>query len=279
MFVWLLYNQSQKIKVMIPKKIHFCWFGGQPKDELAEHCIQTWKNIHPDFEIIEWNESNAPLEDNNYVKEAFAQKKWAFVSDYVRSKVMYELGGIYMDTDMELKLPLDEFLNEKAVCGFEVKGVPYSAFWMAEPKHQLSKDFVEYYNKQDGFEERINTDIFSEMLEKNYGADRYSDTIQKLKHKVTLYPSVYFSQDLPKNYVSHHFNGSWFGGDEENTHKKMVNIYGLLNRLTTQPDAAKAVESIINEHKIIKAKDILDLIPINKIQDYIQEKIYGVKSS
>ena len=63
---------------MIPKKIHYCWFGGQAKTELAEHCIATWKKVHPDFEIIEWNESNAPLEDNNYVKEAFAQKKWAF---------------------------------------------------------------------------------------------------------------------------------------------------------------------------------------------------------
>ncbi|MCU7613932.1 glycosyltransferase [Chryseobacterium sp. GMJ5] len=255
---------------MIPKKIHYCWFGRQPKNELAQHCIASWKRIHPDFEIIEWNEDNAPLEDNNYVKEAFEQKKWAFVSDYVRSKVMLEHGGIYMDTDMELKMPLDEFLDEKAVCGFEVKGVPYSAFWMAEPHHQLSKDFVSYYEQQPGFVERINTDIFSEMLEKEYGADRYSDTIQKLKHEVTLYPSVYFSQDLPKNYVSHHFTGSWFGGDEENTHKKMVNIYGLLERLVNAPDAAKAVESIINKHKIIDVNQILDLISKESISRYMK---------
>lgn len=257
---------------MIPKKIHFCWFGDQPKHELAEHCIASWKRIHPDFELVEWNESNSPLEDNHFVKEAFAKKKWAFVSDYVRSKVMYEHGGIYMDTDMELKLPLDEFLSEKAVCGFEVKGVPYSAFWMAEPKHQLAKDFVDYYNDQEGFIERINTDIFSEMLEEKYGADRDSDTIQHLKHDITLYPSVYFSQDLPKNYVSHHFNGSWFGGDEENTHKKMVNVYGLLERLVNQKDAEKSVESILNEHKIIEVKDILDLIPKDKIRAYLNEE-------
>ncbi|MFY1045985.1 glycosyltransferase family 32 protein [Chryseobacterium sp. GP-SGM7] len=255
---------------MIPKKIHYCWFGGKEKDELAKHCFETWKKIHPDFEIIEWNEKNAPIKDNNYVKEAFEQGKWAFVSDYVRSKVMLDHGGIYMDTDMELKLPLDEFLNEKAVCGFEVKGVPYSAFWMAEPGHQLSKDFVEYYNKQKGFEERINTDIFSEMLEKDYGANRFSDKIQKLKHDVTLYPSVYFSQDLPKNYVSHHFNGSWFGGDEENTHKTMVNIYGLLERLTTEKNSEKAVQNIINEHKIIDVAKILDLIPKEQIKKYLE---------
>ena len=256
---------------MIPKKIHYCWFGGQPKTELATHCIESWKKIHPDFEIVEWNDENSPLEDNNYVKEAYDQKKWAFVSDYVRSKVMLEHGGIYMDTDMELKHPLYEFLNEEAICGFEVKGVPYSAFWMAEPQHQLSKDFVDYYQRQDGFVERINTDIFSEMLEKEYGADRYSDTIQKLKHGVTLYPSVYFSQDLQKNYVSHHFSGSWFGGDEENTHKKMVNVYGLLERLINYPGAANAVKSVIDEHKIIDVKAVLDLIPKEKIKEYMAE--------
>lgn len=184
---------------------------------------------------------------------------------------MYKHGGIYMDTDMELKLPLDEFLSERAVCGFEVKGVPYSAFWMAEPKHQLSKDFVDWYASQDCFIERINTDIFSEMLENEYGADRYSDTVQKLKHGVTLYPSLYFSQDLPKNYVSHHFNGSWFGGDAENTHKKMVNVYGLLERLVSYPDAEKAVKSILDEHRIIDVKNLLDLIPKNEIRDYLSE--------
>lgn len=257
---------------MIPKKIHYCWFGGAEKHDLAKHCIASWKKIHPDFDVVEWNEDNSPLEDNTYVKEAFAQGKWAFVSDYVRSKVMYEHGGIYMDTDMELKLPLDEFLSEKAICGFEVKSVPYSAFWMAEPKHQLAKDFMDYYNRQEGFVERINTDIFSKMLEKEYGADRYSDTIQHLKHEVTLYPSVYFSQDLPKNYVSHHFNGSWFGGDSENTHKKMVNVYGLAERLIHYPGAKGALKSVLDEHRIIDVADLLDLIPPEKIRNYLAEK-------
>lgn len=110
------------------------------------------------------------------------------------------------------------------------------------------------------------------MLENEYGADKMKDEIQHLKHGVTLYPSVYFSQDLPKNYVSHHFNGSWFGGDAENTHKKMVNVYGLLERLTTYPDAKKSVESILHKHKIIDVKDILDLIPRENIEEYLKQK-------
>lgn len=257
---------------MIPKKIHYCWFGGQPKTELAEYCISTWQKIQPDFEIVEWNEENSPLQDNNYVKEAFQQGKWAFVSDYVRSKVMYDHGGFYMDTDMELKMPLDQFCNEKAICGFEVKGVPYSAFWAAEKNHPLAKDFLKYYESQKGFEERINTDIFSEMLEQEYGAERYRDEIQHLKHGVTLYPSEYFSQDLPKNYVSHHFSGSWFGGDSEDTHKTMVNVYGNLERIVKTPNASKAVKSILEERKTISLSDILDLFPRESIENYLQEK-------
>lgn len=257
---------------MIPKTIHYCWFGGAEKTDLATYCIDSWKKIHPDFEIVEWNETNSPIEDNNYVREAFAMGKWAFVSDYVRSKAMHEHGGIYMDTDMELKLPLYEFLSEKAVCGFEVKGVPYSAFWMAQPKHPLAKDFMDYYSGQEGFEERINTDIFSEMLETKYGADRYNDAVQHLKHGVVLYPSVYFSQDLQKNYVSHHFSGSWFGGDAENTHKNMVNVYGLLDRLLRYPGAEKSLQSIFNEHKIIKAEAVLDLFPKEILINYMKEK-------
>ncbi len=257
---------------MIPEKIHYCWFGGHPKTDLANHCIDSWKRIQPGFEIIEWNESNAPLEDNNYVKEAFAQGKWAFVSDYVRAKVMYTYGGFYMDTDMELKMPLDEFLQETALCGFEVKGVPFSAFWGVEPGHKLAKDFMDYYNQQPGFEERINTDIFSEMLEKEYGANRYADEKQHLRHGVTLYPSVYFSQDLPKNYLSHHFNGSWFGGDAENTYKKMVNVYGLLERLVKYPGVDHAVRSILTEHKIIGVKELLDLVPEELIEAYLRQK-------
>lgn len=257
---------------MIPKKIHYCWFGGKPKNQLAEYCISTWRKIHPDFEIIEWNEDNSPLTDNNYVKEAFALGKWAFVSDYVRSKVMLDEGGIYMDTDMELNLPLDGFLHEKAVCGFEVKGVPYSAFWMAEPRHQLAKDFVDYYNAQEKFVERINTDIFSEMLEQKYGADSQNDAIQNLQHDVTLYPSVYFSQNLPKNFVSHHFSGSWFGGDEENTHKIMVNTYGNLQRLIDEVGTANAIKNIIKKHHLFTAEQILDLFPMDEIKKYIETK-------
>ena len=105
---------------MIPKKIHYCWFGRGEKPKLAKKCIASWKKYCPDYEIIEWNEDNfdisaCPL----YVRQAYEAKKWAFVTDYVRLQVVYEHGGIYMDTDVELKKSLDPLLEYNAYFGFE----------------------------------------------------------------------------------------------------------------------------------------------------------------
>ena len=87
---------------MIPKIIHYCWFGGKELPELAKYCLASWEKYCPDYEIIRWDESNFDLNENSYVKEAYEHKKWAFITDYVRLKALYEIGGIYMDTDVEL---------------------------------------------------------------------------------------------------------------------------------------------------------------------------------
>ena len=105
---------------MIPKTIHYCWFGRNPKPKLARKCIRSWKKHCPDYSIIEWNEDNfdistCPL----YVRQAYEAKKWAFVTDYVRLKVVYEHGGIYLDTDVETVRSFDELLKEHAFFGFE----------------------------------------------------------------------------------------------------------------------------------------------------------------
>ena len=104
----------------IPKVIHYCWFGHNPKPEQALSCIASWKEKCPDYQIIEWNEDNydissAPL----YVRQAYQEKKWAFVTDYVRLQVVFENGGIYLDTDVELKKSLNALLGYRAYFGFE----------------------------------------------------------------------------------------------------------------------------------------------------------------
>ena len=94
----------------IPKIIHYCWFGNREKSELIQKCMDSWKKYAPDFEIMEWNESNCDIHTNRYVEEAYEKKQYAFVSDYFRLKALYDHGGVYMDTDMELHQPLESFL-------------------------------------------------------------------------------------------------------------------------------------------------------------------------
>lgn len=104
---------------MIPKKIHYCWFGKGPKPRLAEKCIASWKKYCPDYEIIEWNEENFDVNRNGYTRMCIQQKKYAFLSDYVRLLVVAEHGGVYFDTDVELLRPIDHLLENRAFFGFE----------------------------------------------------------------------------------------------------------------------------------------------------------------
>lgn len=104
---------------MIPKKIHYCWFGGGEKPRLAKKCIASWKKYCPDYEIIEWNESNFDINMNGYTRMCYAEKKYAFLSDYVRLLVVAEHGGIYFDTDVELLKSPDALLQQEAFFGFE----------------------------------------------------------------------------------------------------------------------------------------------------------------
>ena len=104
---------------MIPKKIHYCWFGRNPKPKLAEKCIASWRRFCPDYEIIEWNEDNFDVNRNGYTRMCISQKKYAFLSDYVRLLVVAEQGGVYFDTDVELIKPIDELLEHQAFYCFE----------------------------------------------------------------------------------------------------------------------------------------------------------------
>lgn len=106
---------------MIPKKIHYCWFGENEKPDFAKKCIQSWRRYCPDYEIIEWNETNFDLDINGYVKMCYDEKKFAFLSDYVRLVVIAKYGGVYFDTDVELIRSIDDLLINDAFYGFEDK--------------------------------------------------------------------------------------------------------------------------------------------------------------
>ena len=94
------------------KIIHYCWFGPKPLGKLENKCLKSWKKYFPDYKIMKWSEENVNLEECEFIKEAYANKKWAYVADYARTKALYEYGGIYFDTDMEVIKNMDEFIDK-----------------------------------------------------------------------------------------------------------------------------------------------------------------------
>ena len=215
---------------MIPKIIHYIWLGGTPLTELGEKCLESWKKYCPDFQIICWNESNFDINQNRYCKEAWQKKKYAFVSDYIRLYVLFNYGGIYMDTDVELLKPLERFLKHKAFLGFE--GDFFSTALMgSEKKFPLFKEFLDDYHERIFIKEngKFNTTtnviyIYKKCLQKGFKPDD-SQKVRKFEN-LTLYPTDYFCPKdwrngeltcLTENTVCiHHFAASWLTQRQRN---------------------------------------------------------------
>lgn len=203
---------------MITKKIHYCWFGKNPKSKLIKKCIASWRKHLPEYEVIEWNEDNFDIKSNRYVKEAYEAKKWAFVSDYVRLWALKEFGGIYMDTDVEVFKKFDMFLHHGFFTGYERYGEsisPITAVMGSKQNHPLvAKLFDEYkdiaFLMPDGsFNITTNTSRITSFLVNNYGVHATNDTYQVLADDIHIYPSTYFCMEHKDSYSIHHFDASW----------------------------------------------------------------------
>ena len=206
------------------KIIHYCWFGPKPLGKLEKKCIASWKKYLPDYKIMKWSEENVNLNECEFIKEAYAQKKWAFVADYVRTKVLYEYGGIYMDTDMEVISDLNEFEDKDLVFGLEDSGEPNAAIVIVNKKH--NKYIKKLYDKYNNSKFNETGDLFDiaipkqiEWLLNPIGLKLGSNEIQKLNDNVFVYPREYFyplSYDMKNNIFTpntktiHHFSASWF---------------------------------------------------------------------
>lgn len=206
---------------MIPKIIHYCWFGRGPKPELALKCIESWKRWCPDYEIVEWNEDNFDIDSNKYVKEAYETKKYAFVTDYVRLYAMYTVGGIYMDTDVMVLKSLDVYLKHDAFSGFETKN-KISTGIMASIKGQIIiGNLMKYYedvsfiNVDGTLNLTTNVEIITNMmLPKGFIPNGKFQVIDGF----AIYPQNVFCPDHKKlndvKYMKetatiHYFAGSW----------------------------------------------------------------------
>lgn len=202
---------------MIPKIIHYCWFGPNPKSDLIQRCIHSWKQLCPDYEIMEWNESNFDISTNKYCQQAYNDKRYAYVSDIARLVVLLRYGGIYLDTDVELLKPLDDLLYNTCFMGAENDNTVNTGLILgAEANHPFIKSHLEYYETAQVDYAKPCTVITSELL--GLSAESINDVI-KIKG-VTIYPSDYFCPlknigrgplELTDNSFSiHHYSLSWW---------------------------------------------------------------------
>lgn len=192
---------------MIPKIIHYCWFGGNPLPEIAVKCISSWKKYFPDYEIKEWNEDNFDLNCCEYVREAYQAKKWAFVSDYARFWILYNYGGLYFDTDVEVIKDMSDIIANGAFMGCEVadKCAPGLGLGV-NPGLGLYKEILENY-QQSHFLNSDGSNNYETVVDrttnilKKYGF-KESNTIQKIAD-VMVYPPEYF---CPMDYTTGKLN-------------------------------------------------------------------------
>ena len=207
---------------MIPKIIHYCWFGKGQMPELAVRCIDSWKKFLPDYELRLWNEDSFDINSIPYVKEAYLSRKFAFVTDYVRLYAIYNEGGVYMDTDVEVLKSIDDLLYLPAFSGFESeKDIP-TGFMASEKNGRWAKEMMEYYNNDRHFilpdgsmDMTSNVTIISKLMVDT--GFKLVNSFQVYKNWIHIFPKDYFCPKgrtgiitLTENtYCIHHFAGSW----------------------------------------------------------------------
>ena len=203
----------------IPQIIHLIWIGGNPKPKIIDDCIASWKHYMPEYKIIEWNEKNYDVFKNDFLKQAYLSKKWAFVSDYMRFDILNQYGGIYFDTDVELlkKIP-KEILKHHAFTGVESAGkVNPGLVFGCEKGFWLCKEMLDVYNNSQ-FDNRkpitVNIIISQILQEKGFEENNKFQIIDEL----AIYPKEYFcayDQDIrevsitDKTISVHHYVGTW----------------------------------------------------------------------
>ena len=256
---------------MIPKIIHYCWFGGAPLGESELKCIESWKRYCPDYEIRRWDESNYDVHKNQYMSDAYALRKLAFVSDYARVDVVREYGGLYFDTDVELIRSPDEFLNCGLFCGWENRsgmrenGVAFDnsvAFGLgfgAKAGHPVLNEILGLYEtlnfiNSDGTLNLLACPAYQTEVLKRHGLDDARATRQSFED-IEVYPEEFFSPQsqltgevrlTPDTVSIHHFSMTWMDPSvrrELDFEWKLIGIMGYawghkLARALTVPSRA-----------------------------------------
>ncbi len=253
----------------IPKLIHYCWFGGNPLGPEELKCIESWRKFFPDYEIIRWDESNFDIRCCPYVSQAYDAKKWAFVSDYARFAILYEHGGLYFDTDVEVIRPMDDIVATGPFMGFETDAAGSGNNFSVAPGLGLAANpglglyelilasyEADEFIKSDGSFNQTTVVVRTTDILRSCGL-RNVPGIQEVEG-VTVYPSEYFN---PKNLYTgniritentrtiHHFSMSWFS--ERKRFEYQITSWGMRRGLSL-----KAAGRIACIARIIRFADI-----------------------
>lgn len=236
---------------MIPKIIHYVWLGDpNKKPKLLFDCIESWKKFCPDYQIMEWNENNISFSESIYAREAYEKKKYAFVADYIRIKVLNEYGGIYLDTDVEITKSFDDLLENEFLISFENEVHLETAILASTKGHPFTKQIIDFYLKYPFvYKDKPDTTpapvLLTHFLRKNYGL-KLKNRYQKLNNlqepdqpTVTALPTEYFcpinytTKEMKKTentYAIHYFSATWFSGKMKTREKFLKGIYKTLGK-------------------------------------------------
>lgn len=230
---------------MIPKIIHYCWFGNQEKPKEIQEYLSSW-SILPDYKIIEWNETNCSFDENEYVRRAYEQKKWAFVSDFYRLKALYEMGGIYLDTDIKVYKKFDPLLENQVFINFIFDCSVGTAVIGAQPGSSFIKSQLDFYDKvQFGKVEEgkviqkldngylinnfvPNNYFFTYYILNNYPTFKLNNKYQKFDD-FTIYPKELFEigSYIGRQYTIHLCTGSWKKKTSQNSPRLKKLLAGI----------------------------------------------------
>lgn len=282
----------------IPKIIHYCWFGNNPKNEIINMCIESWRRFLPDYEIIEWNESNYDINSNSFTKQAYDNKKWAFVSDFVRLKALYEYGGVYLDTDTEITSNIDEFLNNESFIAFESDNIVACGILGSSKNNAFVKRLMQYYENKKFVKDNGELDtkaiprIITDILVEEYDLNP-NNTSQVIGDGIHVYPkeNFYMIDSKYNNYSVHHYNGSWQNLFElRKDYLKYKKNYIIFSELACyllgySEDNKKALETLTIYNKVVIygfgniGKLLVDYFKKNNINtNCIINNVSGLKS-
>lgn len=224
---------------MIPKIIHYCWFGKKDKSPQIENNIQTWKTILHDYEIKEWNEDNINIDMCAYLREAYEAKKYAFVSDYVRLWVLEQYGGIYFDTDVEVVRSLDDLLYLRGFGCWENDDIPSTGIMAAQKNNRVIAKMLASYSDEHFINDigvyklKPNTLRYSEILKQciskpgDLGGTQFDDML--ILPQCYFSPLCYGGRDISNEHTRtiHKFEGSWVSSqsEEESKYNEKAKIY------------------------------------------------------